>query len=157
MVVPSPRISVPEAAPEAPPRWAWQRNNEPWDREAALAELTRLLPLVAAAAALRAARAVAAKIEADKAAAEAAAEAIDSDILLEGATYSILEEDEDRDIWRIDAFPNDADDARGIEARLKAHDGLTVKVEKLADADWLANGSGGGISPGTSEATCRSC
>ena len=49
-----------------------------------------------------------------------------------------VEEDEDKGIWRIDAFPNDADDARGIEARLKAHDGLTVKVEKLADADWLA-------------------
>lgn len=73
-----------------------------------------------------------------RAIAEAAAAALDSDPLLEGATYSILEEDEDKGIWRIDAFPNDADDARGIEARLKAHDGLTVKVEKLADADWLA-------------------
>ena len=70
--------------------------------------------------------------------AEAAAVSLDSDPLLEGATYSILEEDEDRGIWRIDAFPNDEDDARGIEARLKAHDGLTVVVEKLADADWLA-------------------
>ncbi|MDP3800742.1 50S ribosomal protein L11 methyltransferase [Brevundimonas sp.] len=69
---------------------------------------------------------------------EAAAASLDSDPLLEGATYSILEEDEDRGLWRIDAFPNDADDARGIEARLKAHDGLTVVVEKLADADWLA-------------------
>ena len=70
--------------------------------------------------------------------AEAAAVSLDSDPLLEGATYSILEEDEDKGIWRIDAFPNDADDARGIEARLKAHDGLSVVVEKLADADWLA-------------------
>jgi ribosomal protein L11 methyltransferase len=70
--------------------------------------------------------------------AEAAAASLDSDPLLEGATYSILEEDEDKGIWRIDAFPNDEDDARGIEARLKAHDGLTVVVEKLADADWLA-------------------
>ena len=70
--------------------------------------------------------------------AEAAAASLDSDPLLEGATYSILEEDEDKGIWRIDAFPNDADDARGIEARLKAHDGLTVKEVKLADADWLA-------------------
>ena len=73
-----------------------------------------------------------------RAVAEAAAAALDSDPLLEGATYSILEEDEDRGIWRIDAFPNDADDVRGIEAHLKAHDGLTVIVEKLADADWLA-------------------
>jgi ribosomal protein L11 methyltransferase len=70
--------------------------------------------------------------------AEAAAASLDSDPLLEGATYSILEEDEDKGIWRIDAFPNDDDDAHGIEARLKAHDGLTVLVEKLADADWLA-------------------
>ena len=73
-----------------------------------------------------------------RAIAEATAVSLDSDPLLEGATYSILEEDEDKGIWRIDAFPNDADDARGIEARLKAHDGLTVIVEKLADADWLA-------------------
>ena len=73
-----------------------------------------------------------------RAIAEAAAVSLDSDPLLEGATYSILEEDEDRGIWRIDAFPNDEDDVRGIEARLKAHDGLTVTVEKLADADWLA-------------------
>jgi len=73
-----------------------------------------------------------------RAIAEAAAMSLDSDPLLEGATYSILEEDEDKGIWRIDAFPNDAEDARGIEARLKAHDGLSVKVEKLADADWLA-------------------
>ena len=36
---------------------------------------------------------------------ESAAEAIDGDVLLEGATYSILEEDEDKNIWRIDAFP----------------------------------------------------
>lgn len=70
--------------------------------------------------------------------AEAAAAALDSDPLLEGATYSILEEDEDKGLWRIDAFPNDAEEARGIEARLRAHEGLTVKVEKLADADWLA-------------------
>jgi len=63
---------------------------------------------------------------------------LDSDPLLEGATYSILEEDEDCGIWRIDAFPNDEDGARGIAARLRAHDGLTVVVEKLADADWLA-------------------
>ncbi|MBI2262253.1 MAG: 50S ribosomal protein L11 methyltransferase [Caulobacterales bacterium] len=70
--------------------------------------------------------------------AEAAAASLDSDPLLEGATYSILEEDEDRGIWRIDAFPNDEDDALGIEGRLKAHEGLTVIVEKLADADWLA-------------------
>ena len=34
-----------------------------------------------------------------RAAAEAAAEAIDADPRLEGATYSILEEDEDKGVW----------------------------------------------------------
>ena len=74
----------------------------------------------------------------DRAVAEAAAAALDADPLLEGATYSILEEDEDRGIWRIDAFPTTDEEAAGVEARLKAHETLTVSVEKLADADWLA-------------------
>ncbi|WP_298162018.1 50S ribosomal protein L11 methyltransferase [Brevundimonas sp.] len=73
-----------------------------------------------------------------RAAAEAAAEAIDSDVLLEGATYSILEEDEDRDIWRIDAFPTSEEEVEALTARLADHPGVTVKVEPLADADWLA-------------------
>lgn len=73
-----------------------------------------------------------------RAAAEAAAEAIDSDILLEGATYSILEEDEDRDIWRIDAFPTSEEEVEALTTRLAEHPGVTVKVEPLADADWLA-------------------
>ena len=66
-----------------------------------------------------------------RAVAEAAAAA-------QGATYSILEEDEDRGVWRIDAFPTTDEEASGIEARLGEHAGLTVLVEKLADADWLA-------------------
>jgi ribosomal protein L11 methyltransferase len=69
--------------------------------------------------------------------AEAAAAAIDADPLLEGATYSILEEDEDRGVWRIDAFPTSEEEAQGIEAALRAHP-LKVTVEPLADADWLA-------------------
>ena len=73
-----------------------------------------------------------------RAVAEAGAASLDADPLLEGATYSILEEDEDRDVWRIDAFPTTDDEAAGVEARLKAHEGLAVTVEKLADADWLA-------------------
>ena len=73
-----------------------------------------------------------------RAAAEAAAEAIDSDVMLEGATYSILEEDEDRDIWRIDAFPTSEEEVEALTARLAEHPGVTVKVEPLADADWLA-------------------
>jgi ribosomal protein L11 methyltransferase len=70
--------------------------------------------------------------------AEAAAERLDSDPLLEGATYSILEEDEDLGVWRIDAFPTTNEEARGIEAVLRGCEGLEVVVEKLADADWLA-------------------
>jgi len=69
--------------------------------------------------------------------AEAAASAIDADPALEGATYSILEEDEDRGVWRIDAFPTSDDEVKGIEAALRAHP-LKVTVEPLADADWLA-------------------
>ena len=73
-----------------------------------------------------------------RALAEAAADAIDANPMLEGATYSILEEDEDKGIWRIDAFPTSTDEAEGIEASLIASGGLTVVVEALADADWLA-------------------
>ena len=71
-------------------------------------------------------------------AAESAAEAVDADVLLEGATYSILEEDEDKGIWRIDGFPTTDDEAERMAAILRDHGGLEVVVEKLADADWLA-------------------
>ncbi len=70
--------------------------------------------------------------------AEAAADAIDADPLLEGATYSILEEDEDRNIWRIDAFPTSDQEADGLLARLADFPALRTVKEKLADADWLA-------------------
>ena len=70
--------------------------------------------------------------------AEGAAERLDSDPLLEGATYSILEEDEDLGVWRIDAFPTTREEAEGIETTLRGATGLEVTVEKLADADWLA-------------------
>ncbi len=73
-----------------------------------------------------------------RAAAQAAAEALDADPMLEGLTYSILEEDEDRDIWRIDAFPTLADEADRLRASLAAHADLGVATEVLADADWLA-------------------
>lgn len=72
-----------------------------------------------------------------RAAAEAAAEAVDADPRLEGATYSILEEDEDNDVWRIDAFPTTDDEVEGLKAVLAGYP-VTVLVEKLADADWLA-------------------
>lgn len=70
--------------------------------------------------------------------AEAAALSIDADPLLEGATYSILEEDEDRDVWRIDAFPNTDEEADRLRERLAQAKGLVITSEKLADADWLA-------------------
>lgn len=70
--------------------------------------------------------------------AEAAAEAIDADPTLEGATYSILEEDEDRGVWRIDAFPTSDDEAEGIQRVLADFPNLATTVDDLADADWLA-------------------
>jgi len=69
--------------------------------------------------------------------AEAAAAALDADPALEGATYSILEEDEDKGVWRIDAFPTSDEEAAGVEAALRRFP-LKVVVEPLADADWLA-------------------
>ena len=71
-------------------------------------------------------------------AAETAAEAMDDNPLLEGATYSILEEDEDRGIWRIDAFPVTRDEADEIRKVLAGWPELKVVTEDLADADWLA-------------------
>jgi ribosomal protein L11 methyltransferase len=73
-----------------------------------------------------------------RAEAEAAAAAIDADVALEGATYSILEEDEDRALWRIDAFPVSTQEADGLRAVLERFSDLHVVTETLADADWLA-------------------
>ena len=73
-----------------------------------------------------------------RAEAEAAAAAVDADPALEGATYSILEEDEDRGVWRIDAYPTSDEEAEGLKRTLEGFAGLTVNVEALADADWLA-------------------
>ncbi|MGR4863744.1 50S ribosomal protein L11 methyltransferase [Caulobacter sp. LARHSG274] len=69
--------------------------------------------------------------------AEAAADAIDNHPGLEGATYSILEEDEDKGIWRIDAFPTTDEEDAGLLAVLAGYP-LKVLRETLADADWLA-------------------
>ena len=62
---------------------------------------------------------------------EAAAGRLDAEV--EGATYSIIEEDPP--VWRIDAYPVSEEEAAAIEAQL---DGLTVALIKLADADWIA-------------------
>lgn len=69
--------------------------------------------------------------------AEAATASIDADVALEGATYSILEEDEDKGVWRIDAYPTSLDEADRIVAVLHRFD-LDTSVEELMDADWIA-------------------
>jgi ribosomal protein L11 methyltransferase len=70
--------------------------------------------------------------------AEAAARAVDEDVFLEGTTYSILEEDEDHDVWRIDAFPTTDEETERFQTVLGGFGGLIITCEKLADADWLA-------------------
>ncbi|HEX7885617.1 MAG TPA: 50S ribosomal protein L11 methyltransferase [Phenylobacterium sp.] len=70
--------------------------------------------------------------------AEAAAAALEAEPATEALTFSILEEDEDRDVWRIDAFPNEADEQAAIDRVLARFPKLRVVTEKLADADWLA-------------------
>jgi ribosomal protein L11 methyltransferase len=73
-----------------------------------------------------------------RAEAEAAAAALDADPATETLTYSILEEDEDHDVWRIDAFPTSADEQAAAVAVLARFPALRVATETLADADWLA-------------------
>jgi ribosomal protein L11 methyltransferase len=73
-----------------------------------------------------------------RAEAEAAAAAIDNDPATETLTYSILEEDEDHNVWRIDAFPTTGDESAALTALLAGYPDLRVTTEKLADADWLA-------------------
>ncbi|THD81154.1 MAG: 50S ribosomal protein L11 methyltransferase [Phenylobacterium sp.] len=73
-----------------------------------------------------------------RAEAEAAAAALDAEPATEALTYSILEEDEAHDVWRIDAFPTEASEQTAITAVLARFKGLRVAVETLADADWLA-------------------
>jgi ribosomal protein L11 methyltransferase len=73
-----------------------------------------------------------------RAAAEAAAAVIDETPDTEALTYSILEEDEDRDVWRIDAFPTSELERVTLLDLLSGHAALRVATEKLADADWLA-------------------
>jgi ribosomal protein L11 methyltransferase len=73
-----------------------------------------------------------------RAEAEAAALAIDADPATETLTYSILEEDEDHDVWRIDAFPTTEEEQAALVAVLAGFPKLRVVTDKLADADWLA-------------------
>jgi ribosomal protein L11 methyltransferase len=73
-----------------------------------------------------------------RAVAEAAAAALDAGFATETLTYSILEEDEDHDLWRIDAFPTTPDETAALTATLAGFPELRVATEALADADWLA-------------------
>ena len=73
-----------------------------------------------------------------RAAAEAAAAVLDKTPATETLTYSILEEDEEHDVWRIDAFPTSDDERDATVEVLKGFQALRVATEKLADADWLA-------------------
>jgi ribosomal protein L11 methyltransferase len=73
-----------------------------------------------------------------RAAAEAAAAAIDADPVLEAIAYAILEEDEALGIWRIDAYPAGEAEAAALVRLLRRHPALQVATEALADADWLA-------------------
>jgi len=73
-----------------------------------------------------------------RAVAEAAAAALEAQPATEALTFSILEEDEDRDVWRIDAFPTEDDEQTAIGAVLDGFPELRVTQEVLADADWLA-------------------
>ncbi|THD62290.1 50S ribosomal protein L11 methyltransferase [Phenylobacterium sp.] len=73
-----------------------------------------------------------------RAVAEAAAEAIDANPATEGLTYSILEEDEAHDVWRIDAFPTSEEEQAALAEVLAGFPALRANTDKLADADWLA-------------------
>jgi ribosomal protein L11 methyltransferase len=53
-------------------------------------------------------------------------------------TYSIIEEDEDRGLWRIDAYPTSDAEAAALTLCLTRFGALKVTREVLADADWLA-------------------
>ncbi len=73
-----------------------------------------------------------------RAEAEAAAAAIDADPRLEASAYAILEEDEARDLWRIDVYPVSDEEAEALVGLLTARSALQVASQPLADADWLA-------------------
>src|SRR5215510_7754021 len=70
--------------------------------------------------------------------AEAAAAALEAEPATEALTFSILEEDEDHDVWRIDAFPTEPGEQTAIGEVLARFATLRVTTEVLADADWLA-------------------
>jgi len=72
-----------------------------------------------------------------RAAAQAAADAIDADPRLEAAAWSIIEEDEAAGTFRIDAFPTSPREAAALRRRLAAFPQLATTTRPLADADWI--------------------
>src|SRR5258708_15584427 len=68
----------------------------------------------------------------------AASAALDEQPALEGATHSLIEEDEARGLWRLDAYPASRDEATAVRAVLAGFPGLSVVSHELADADWVA-------------------
>jgi len=68
----------------------------------------------------------------------AAASAIDAEPALEAAAYAYIEEDEDRGVWRLDAYPVSDAEAAEVTALLGAQADLDVRQAELADADWIA-------------------
>ncbi|HEY3798771.1 MAG TPA: 50S ribosomal protein L11 methyltransferase [Caulobacteraceae bacterium] len=70
--------------------------------------------------------------------AEAAAQALDADTALEALAYSILEEDEAKNLWRLDLYPTTDEEAGAIAGVLAAFTTLRTASAPLADADWLA-------------------
>jgi ribosomal protein L11 methyltransferase len=73
-----------------------------------------------------------------RAEAEAAAAQAEETPGCDACAFSILEEDEDRNVWRIDAFPTSEEEAAAFKAVMDGFAALTTTVETLADADWLA-------------------
>lgn len=69
---------------------------------------------------------------------ENATEIFDAHEDLEALSYSILEEDEDKNLWRIDAYPVEDAECAALDEILSGLSGLIVTKEVLADADWLA-------------------
>jgi ribosomal protein L11 methyltransferase len=68
----------------------------------------------------------------------AASAALENDPALEGATHSLIEEDEAHALWRLDAYPASPAEARAVLATLNPFSELTVESRQLADADWIA-------------------
>jgi ribosomal protein L11 methyltransferase len=69
---------------------------------------------------------------------EAADAALEAEPALDAAAWSRIEEDEARQVWRIDAWPSTRREARAIRRILAGAPGLRVTARALADADWVA-------------------